>query len=257
MRVTKPHSVTDQRGIAKQLKRVLPGPWFRACTVAFNRAVGRVPYRVKYGIGGWLRGRKVPYALVRPGDVVVQVGAPRDLLAAGRSRAMHFARLVHTGRVIIVEPDPANVAALRAYAERHGLASRLAIFSCGAWSESTELAFLANPAHPAANVLADVVSLSETEQLRKGFRIERVPVRDLDGILAEAGTPRPRLVSITTNGAELQILAGMGRTLAAGVPYISLASTGPGLHEAMDSRGYDYFVRDDRGYCFRRRETSA
>lgn len=247
--------VADRRGLGKQLKRVLPAGLFRLVTRLFNTAAGALPFAWKYALGGALRRGKPPYSLLGDDDVVIQVGAPRDLLAAGRSRAIHFARLVPRGRVLVVEPDPDNLAALAEAAQRTGLAERLVIEPCGAWRDAGELVFLSHPGHPAANVLEEVLDLDEAELRRRGFERIRVPVARLDEIWERSGLAPPRLVSITTNGAELAILEGMPRLLAGDCPYISLASTGPGYHERMAALGYEYIVRDDRGYLFRRKST--
>jgi hypothetical protein len=54
----------------------------------------------------------MPYTLVGPGDVVLQVGAPSDTLRSGRSRGMHLAlRTAPTGRAVIIEPEPSSAAA--------------------------------------------------------------------------------------------------------------------------------------------------
>lgn len=243
----------DERGFGKHVKRVLPRGLFRPLTVLFNKTLALLPYGPKYALGTRLRRDKTPYNLIESGDVVVQVGAPRDTLLAGRSRAVYFARLVGEGRVVVVEPDPDNVATLRRFVERAGLGSQMSIHACGAWSETTELTFLSSPSHPAANVLEGVQEISEEVRAARHYREVTVPVRALDEILDEENVAVPKLVSITTNGAELEILDGMRRTIGRGCPYISLASTGEGYLESMTERGYEYFARDDRGYCFRRR----
>jgi hypothetical protein len=59
-------------------------------------------------------------------------------------------------------------------------------------------------------------------------------------------------VSITTNGAELEILNGMKEMLATGAEsYISLAITGDRYRETMDELGFDYVCDDDRGFTFK------
>ncbi|MCA9103144.1 MAG: FkbM family methyltransferase [Planctomycetales bacterium] len=243
--------VPDQRGFAKQLKRFVPGSWFRRLTTTYNAMLARVPYGLKYPVAGIVRHGRAPYCFLEVGDVVVQVGAPRDILAAGRSRAVHFARLVGRGRVLVVEPDAENCAALRRFVADVGLQDRIRLFECGAWHTSTTLTFLTSDDHPAANVLDGVQQISSAEAQQRGYRKVEVPVRSLDDMLDEAGFGCPKLVSVTTNGAEMQIVAGMRNTIAAGCPYISLASTGEGYIEQMQRYGYEYIVRDDRGYCFR------
>ncbi len=247
-----PEPVPDQRGFGKQLKRVLPSGLFRLATRSFNAAAALAPFELRYALASWPRSGKAPYRFIEPGDAVIQVGAPRDLLRAGRSRAIHFARLVGHGTVLVVEPDPANVAALRQALAGRPLAERIQIVPAGAWRKAGQLTFLANPRHPAANVLDDVLELPEPELARRGFERLQVPVDTLDVLWRKSGLAVPRLVSITTNGAELAILEGMTELLAAGCPYISLASTGEGYHDAMHQLGYEYIVRDDRGYLFRR-----
>jgi FkbM family methyltransferase len=243
--------VHDQRGFAKQLKRCVPSGYFRRLTVAYNALLSRLPYGLKYPLGGILRRGRAPYCFLEKGDVAVQVGAPRDILHAGRSRAIHFARLVGTGTVVVVEPDAENCAALRQFVQEVGLERQIVLFECGAWHTSTTLTMLSSDTHPAANVIVGVQEMSEATQHERGYRKIEVPVRSLDDMLAETGVSRPKLVSITTNGSELQIVEGMRRTINAGCCYISLASTGDGYIDRMRQHGYEYVARDDRGYCFR------
>jgi FkbM family methyltransferase len=251
------HTVVDQRGLGKRVKSLLPLPLFRALTVAFNAVAAAIPYGIKYPVGTWLRRRKFPYSVIRDGDVVVQVGAPRDLLHAGRSRALHFTRLVGRGTAVVLEPDPANVEHFRAYLKKHGLEDRCALFAVGGWHAPAELVYYTNPHHPASNVVEDVVRYSPEEIERAGYRKVTIPVDSLDNVLERAGIRRPRLVSITTNGSEMHILEGMQRLLAEGLPYISVAPPRPELIPFVEGLGYDYTARDDRGYFFTRRRGAA
>ena len=246
--------VADQRGLGKRLKHKLPAGLFRSLTVAFNAVASVVPYAIKYPIGTALRRKKLPYGVLREGDVVVQVGAPRDLLHAGRSRALHFTRIVRRGKAIVVEPDPDNVAHFRAYVKKHRLDSRTVVFPVGAWNEQAELVYYTNPNHPASNVVGDVAHLSEKEIKSAGYEKLTINVDSLDNLLARANVPTPRLVSITTNGAEIQILKGMSRLLAEGLRYISVAPPRPELIPYIEKLGFRFAARDDRGYFFERPE---
>ena len=58
-------------------------------------------------------------------------------------------------------------------------------------------------------------------------------------------------MSITTNGAEKEILKGMEHTIRAGLPYIALARTGNDYVEMMESMGYIFYAHDDRGFTFK------
>ncbi len=252
--VASEHQVADQRGVVKRLKRRLPAGLFRALTIGFNAVASFVPYALKYPIGTALRRRKLPYAIIRDGDVVVQVGAPRDLLHAGRSRALHFTRMVGGGKTIVVEPDPDNAAHFQAYVNKHHLESRTLLFAVGAWNKQTDLVYYTNPNHPASNVVEDVARLSDQEVAAAGYVKVTIKVDSLDNLLARANVRAPRLVSITTNGSEIPILEGMTRLLAEGLAYISVAPPRPELIPYIEKLGFTYAARDDRGYFFTRRE---
>jgi FkbM family methyltransferase len=242
----------DHSSPARNLKRYLPRKVARLLVRTLHSAASMMPTRPLYRLMALGRRRRVPYALLRPDDLVVQVGCARDLLAAGRSRAIHFAFRVPRGRVVLIEADPRNASAVREFIARNRI-SNLSVVEMGAWNEPGTLTFLSSPLHPAANRLAGVKKVSEQLQEERQYERYEVPVDRLDAILGRLDARRPRLISVTTNGAELQIIAGAAETLAAGCPYISLASTGRDLVERMSVLGYDYIGRDDRGYAFGRR----
>lgn len=241
----------DQRGVAKRLKEILPPRVFRALTVSFNRTFRQIPNRPKYALGHLLRRRKFPYSLLRPGDVVVQIGAPRDILCAGRSRAVYFSLAVgETGKVITVEPDPESFATLSEFVRKHGLEGRFVLFNCGAWSERKQLTLLSSPDHPAANRVAEAAQTAPELIRERRYKSVTIPVDSVDSIIRAAGVGRPRLVSITTNGSEREILKGMRETIAVARPYLSVISTGATFFDDMKQLGYSLLARDDRGSCF-------
>lgn len=255
----------DHRGFGKRIKYLLSenkfaagSDFFRLLTKAYNGMLSLAPYGLKYGAGSALRRAKYPYCVLQPDDFVIQLGAPRDTLIAGRSRAVHFARIVKDGLTVVIEPDPANCAVFKKFIRRHGLESRVRLIEVGAWNAPGQLEFLSSDSHPAANVLASAKDIGEDVMKKRGYREIRVPVDTLGNILKENGIHgAPRLVSITTNGAEKQILEGMEDWLGGReVPYISLALTGGGYPEIMKAMGYELLALDDRGYTFRRIQTA-
>lgn len=242
----------DNRSHLRDLRRILPAGLFRFLTVVYNAVFRCIPYSIKYPLAGWLRKGKMPYGVIEDGDIVVQVGAPKDLLGAGRSRAMHFARFVGCGKVVVVEPGAENADGVRHYAQSHGLSECVIVVERGAWSTKKDIVFLYSPKHPAASVLEGVREIPEEQYRRLAYQRVVVPVDSIDHILAEVSLPCPKLVSITTNGAELEIVNGMKETMASGCPYVSLASTGEGYVEHLAALGYKLIARDDRGYLFAR-----
>jgi len=162
--------------------------------------------------------------------------------------------MVGTGKAMVVEPDPDNLAALQEFIERHGLESRIVLVPAGAWSEKTELTFLSSPLHPASNAVEQVNYSDDEAREKRHYERISVPVDTIDAMLAEAGLEKPKLVSITTNGSDFEILDGMDRTIAGGCPYISLAAITDESMATMERLNYEHIAKDDRGHCYRQRK---
>lgn len=220
----------------------------------YNRVMQVVPFTVKYGLGQKLRRKSPPYCFIAPGSVVVQVGAPQDTLRAGRSRGMYFSFFAGAeGKVVIIEPDRESVQTFTKVAKKQGI-HNLVFCPTAVWSEKKMLKVYINDAHPASNFTEGTKSY-DAERL-KAFRTVEIPTDTMDNILAEQGIDRADLVSITTNGAEQEILKGMQRLVATGLPYISLARTGENYVEMMAGFGYELLTHDDRGFTFRQKATA-
>lgn len=224
------------------------GKVHKALRVVGNRVLWSVPESPKYRVANAFRRGRLPYRLLRPGDTVVQIGAPWDVLRAGRSRAVHFALLVGAGgRVIVVEPDPDNVAALAAFKTRRGL-DQISIVDKGAWSQKDRLRFLVNPSHPASNLVESVYDTKRADM--EHYEAIEVEVEALDSILAGQGVSEVRLVSITTNGSEQQVLEGMRETQKA-TTYVATVGR-PEKYRIVEEYGFQLLGEDDRGYLFGR-----
>lgn len=232
--------------------------WLHRFLVKVYNAVARcIPFRLKYGIGKRFRRKRYPYRLIQPGSVIVQIGAPVDTLGAGRSRAMYFSLFNGPqGKTVIIEPARASADAFEAAARRYGL--RDIIFCCvGAWSSPIDLTVYFDPRHPATNFTAGTVDYPPERMAE--FEKVVVPCETVDRLLAQHGIDHVDLLSITTNGAEIEVLNGMRDTLAKGVEYICLAlHTHCGdLKQVMSDLGYDEFAYDDRGITYRRRTATT
>lgn len=231
------------------IKRRLGNNAFRVVSQPVAAVLRAMPTGLLYDAGEYFRRNKPPYSLLSEGAVVVQIGAPRDLLRIGRSRTIYFLRLVGaTGRVVVFEADRDSVAALRAYAAKTGLADRLHVVESAAWSERTTLSFRVSDKHPASNLVVGI-DIPESEAARREYRTGQVTATTIDEAVARLRVA-PTLVSITANGSERAILAGMQETIAAFRPFISLAFTGPDYPETMRSLGYAFMSSDDRGFTF-------
>lgn len=230
-------------------------PVHRALVKIANRTLAGVPFAIKYRVTERLRLGKPPYSLVGPGDVVVQVGAPSDTLLSGRSRGMHLALRSRGGRAIIVEPDPPSAAEFRRRAEELGL-DHVLVVNAGAWFQASTITLLVDPTHPATNFVDGTVDYDETR--KQEFTKVEVPVFTLDQIVKDAigGYGPVRLLSITTNNSEREILRGIEGILSAGLKYLCLARTGEGYDEIAADMGFRYLANDDRGYTYLRKSST-
>lgn len=189
---------------------------------------------------------RLPYKVLRPGDCVIQIGSPWDLLRAGRSRGIHLARAVGaSGKVIIIEPGKENVAALSQFVLKHKM-DNVIIVPLGAWSHKTRLRFLVDRDNPAANLVEEVVDTSRTDLAR--FEVTEIDVDSLENILLEKGLPSPRLVSITTNGSENEILKGLGM-LTENIKYIATIGDEEQI-PMLKQLQYAKIGPDDRGWTY-------
>lgn len=252
-------TTVNDRDLVLRTKLLLPERMWRMMTKPAAAVLRMLPEKAIYARGLAARRVRRPYSLIRPGDVVFQIGAPADLLAVGRSRSAYFMQLVSGGgKLVIMEPDTENCERMRAFAERNGYAGHVLIVNKGGWSADKTLRFYESKEHPASAVLVDLSEATPEEMKRRGYREISVPVTTVDAVIAEHGLQTPRLVSITTNGAELEILKGMTTMLAdtSADTYVSLAITGDRYRETMDELGFEYVCDDDRGFTFRKVSSS-
>ncbi|MEM9820475.1 MAG: FkbM family methyltransferase [Bacteroidota bacterium] len=208
-----------------------------------------VPFGLKYGIGQARRKDRFPYKLIDPGKTVVQVGAPIDTLGSGRSRAMHFAlRTGAQGKTVIIEPDSASQKMFESHRHKRNL-KQIHFVNSGAWSEKKTLRFYIDPKHPATNFTEGVRQYSEKEMA--AYQLIELEADTIDHILEDLKIDDPYMVSITTNGAEPEIIKGLQHNIAKGLPFICLARTGEKYIELMNQYGYELYAHDDRGYTFK------
>ncbi|MCW8933017.1 MAG: FkbM family methyltransferase [Gammaproteobacteria bacterium] len=200
----------------------------------------------KYSFGMLWRNYRLPYKEIRDGWVIVQLGAPWDLLKAGRSRSIHFSKRVgEGGRVIVIEPDAKNVKELNNFISSYNI-NNITVIPKGAWSKKTKLRFLIDDEHPASNLIEDVYDSSRTDMSK--YRVEEIEVDSVENILKENGIERVNLLSITTNGAESEILEG-ARNVSSNIELISIVGN-PSTYSVISEIGFELNAEDDRGYIY-------
>jgi FkbM family methyltransferase len=151
-------------------------------------------------------------AIVRPGDVVYDIGAHLGSLTLGAARLVGA-----SGRVIAFDADPENVERLRANCLRNHFGDRTQAFQAAIWSHGSEsgISFRRGGTKTSqGGVEAD----GQRPVLGNG-EIISVPVTTLDAFTA-AGGPLPRLVKIDVEGGEYQVLQGGASLFAQQRPLI-------------------------------------
>lgn len=133
-----------------------------------------------------------------------------------------------------------------------GLSDQLITIAKGGWNMETTLRFYSSREHPASAVLEELCQASDAEMKRRSYELVEVPVTTVDAVVKEYDLPMPKLLSITTNGAEEEILAGMREMLETEPEYIVLALADDAHSGIMPKLGCEHMVDDDRGHTFRR-----
>lgn len=179
-------------------------PWhFRFQYVAFRAAYAR----------------EFPWRFVLPGQTVLQVSSDKDLISAGRSHALMCSALVGpTGRVIAVEPEPENAAALRSYVAAHHIAN-MTVVERAIWSERGPLKFTVRPGRPGWHRATTTVDDASRAKYDGRLTIVEVAAETIDGLVEEFGLSDLAFVNATINGCEMEAARGMTATLARGTTF--------------------------------------
>jgi FkbM family methyltransferase len=171
-------------------------------------------------------------AVVRPGDVCVDVGAEYGLYTRALSRIVGPGGAVHA-----IEPLPGAFRILSALAPRNVAAHRLAL---GEQPMSAVLSLPYRhglPTHGRAYLTAG--SLHAGPNIEFGFAREvEAEVMSLDGFCAREGLDRLNFIKADIEGAELLVLRAAARTLADHHPSLLLEI------EDRHTRKYGYGATD-------------
>jgi FkbM family methyltransferase len=145
--------------------------------------------------------------LARRGDSVVQVGTPKP------ETIRRLQRIVgREGKVVVIEPEPATVQRQADYLRSQSLAN-VVLVPKAAWNErATRTLLIAD--RPGDHRLDMDAIVHDNDLVAGGYRGRtEVEADTLDNILDEAGVEQAAFVEIAVNGAELQVLEGMERSL--------------------------------------------
>ncbi len=122
-----------------------------------------------------------------------------------------------SGRVVGFEPNPSNRARLQQNLERNpDLASRIDILPCALSDRDGESAFIfSREIDSGASSMSFLAGTTPHVDSGRSSQWETtvVALRTLDGIIRDGNAPRPDVIKIDVEGAELLVLRGAAETL--------------------------------------------
>ena len=178
---------------------------------------------------------------LRRGDVVVDLGANVGAFSVWAAR-----RVGDEGRVIAVEPAPANIERLKANIALNAI-TNCTVVPKGVWSGTETRSLFLGPAAGSNTLLAENMPAVD------------VQVDTLDNILSDHALPRVDFIKMDIEGAELEALGGMHGTLAANSVHLAIEAfhivdgkpTAETLLPALRELGYH--ARDRKGFVYANR----
>ena len=169
----------------------------------------RYPYLAFHDIEGYLNhGQWRP----RPGMTVVDAGG------CFGEFALYAAKCVGpTGRVLMLEPDPANIAVAREFLSLNGNPANVEIIPAGLWSRPGKLRF--NAGHGAESAVATVDSPGSAA----ATSIE-IDVHSLASLARAYALDRVDFVKMDIEGAEVEVISAAGELPPQLKPRYAIAS---------------------------------
>ncbi len=185
----------------------------------------------RYLRGDFVRGKAAfLQRLIRPGETVWDVGAHRGFTVLVESRAVGPA-----GKVFAFEPNPDS----REFIGLHLKWNRVTNATVFPWAMGRaegEMSFGWDRDHAAATLPA-LQKRGSTLACHLGGEGLRVPVKNVDALIAAGTASAPSVMKIDVEGAELDVLEGAAGLLAREPQLaIVLATHTPALHEACCAR---------------------
>jgi FkbM family methyltransferase len=166
------------------------------------------------------------YLRLSEGDIFLDVGAHIG------KYTIPMAKIVgEDGLVIAIEPDLENYKTLVENIKLNSLKNVIAL-NIAAWSEETELKFFIGDTHDLGSVKRDY---------GKGHII--VKGRDLDTVLNELGVKRVNYIKIDVEGAGLEVLKGLEKTLRKYLPIVIIEIWGDPTEVKKFISGIGYEMR--------------
>lgn len=213
---------------------------------------GRVPRRLVFKLFPVLYKRLISIrtcTFAKPGDTVVQVGVDFGVKKDLSNAILLSNRVGEKGKVIAIEPDPRNTELLKDYLSKKNIHNTVVIEKA-AWKEKGKMTFKWGEETWWSRLEHVHTSTSENRFIHS----TEVDADTIDNILDENKIGEIAQVCISVNGAEIEVLEGMRRTLSNHNPKLLIQANhsirplvdGVPYLEAISSRleAYGYTIID-------------
>lgn len=173
---------------------------------------GRGPRRLVFKLFPALYRRVVSLrtnAFAKPGDTVIQAGVDFGVKRDLSNAILLSKRVGEKGKVLAIEPDPRNTALLKDYITEKNI-NNIVVIEKAVWNEKGKMTFKWGE----ETWWSRLESLDSPNSGGRFVNSTEVDADTIDNILDENEIGGVSQVCLSVNGAEIEALAGMQRTLA-------------------------------------------
>ena len=129
---------------------------------------------------------------IRPGDTVVDCGAHVGVFT-------RYALSRGVAKVVAIEPEPTNIACLKANLAPEIASGKVVLIKAGVWDEKTNLPLTVSPGHSGSHRFDDHAGDRHSDG---------IPVLPLDEMVEQLGLERVDFIKMDIEGAEARALRG-------------------------------------------------
>ncbi len=177
--------------------------------------------------------------ILKPGMTVLDVGANEGLYTL-----FSASRVGPAGRVVAFEPSSRERRKLQHNVTRNRLGNVTVVPSAVGSSEGTAALQIASGVHSGHNTLGALVYDDAP-----AVGVEHVPVERLDAVIDRLGVARVDVIKIDVEGAEMHVLEGARRTLAAQRPVLMVEANDEALRaQGASTEALFGFLRGELDY---------
>lgn len=154
-----------------------------------------------------------PFSFLKAGDTAIQVGSHDGFIEMGLSQTFIMASIVGpSGHVHVVEPDPKNTAAIRAYIA-HNAIDNVSVIEKAVWDSEGDTDLTVFEDFSSTN---RVTALDYTTPVKYADRLEalthviKVETTTLKSVIHDYIGKTPNFINITINCAEPEAIESLG-----------------------------------------------